>query len=287
MMRSFSPSDDERVVDLLGRLHASDASFDATTLERWRALRGMSIFEEGRNFRVIEEAGAIVALLTAGTVRGGETRRVRVFVDPAARRRGLARALLERGEADARAAGVATLTSFVDARWAAGRAFAEASGFSVFIHDLFLARDGSPFSAPVPANVALRPFRPGEEAVVAAISNASLSRDKGFSAESAESIAAYLRIPGAEIVVAESAGTPVGFCHVEHRGYIQALGVLPAFEGRGIGAALLSRAIERLRGVERIELCTEEDNARARRLYARAGFTLAREAFTYRKTISL
>ena len=290
-IRPFEPRDDEEVVALYTRLHAADPSIDAPDLERWRAFRAMSIFEDGRNFRVALRDGAIVGLMTVGTSRQpeGDTRRMRVFVDPPARRQGLARALYDLGESEARAAGVATLTSFVDSRWTAGLAFATSRGFSVFIHDLFLARDASAWPAPAPEGVALRRFVPGEEATVAAIANATLSRDKGFSPESAESIASYLKMPGAEIWIAD-ASEPVGFCHVEHRGalgYIQALGVLPAFAGRGAGAALLSRAIHSLRATaERIELCTEEDNARARRLYARAGFSLAREAFTLRKSLS-
>ncbi|HEY1955737.1 MAG TPA: GNAT family N-acetyltransferase [Polyangiaceae bacterium] len=289
--RPFEPRDDESIVALYTRLHANDPSIEATTLDRWRAFRALATLEGGRRFRVVEEEGAIVALMTVGTLKrpGGDARRIRIFVDPPARRRGLARELFDRGEAEAIADGARTIESFLDSRWIAGRTFAMSRGFSVYIHDLFLARDGSAFVAPAAAGVALRAFSPGEEGAVAAISNASLVRDKGFTTESAESIAAYLRFPGAEIIVAEAEG-PVGFCHVEHNGasgYIQALGVLPAFEGRGIGAALLSRAIESLRasGAEHIELCTEEDNARARRLYARAGFSLAREAFTLRKEI--
>ena len=291
MIRAFDARDDEAIVALYTRLHAADATIDAPDLERWRAFRRMAIFEEGRSFLVAEQDGAIVAVMTAGTLpRGEPARRVRVFVDPAVRRRGIGGALFARGEADAAAEGVKTLETFVDARWAPGRAFAESRGFAVAVHDLFLARDASPFVSPMPAGVTIRPMARGEEGVVAAIANASLSRDVGFSPESAESIASYLAFPGAEIWIAEAA-EPVGICHIEHRGalgYIQALGVLPAFESRGIGAALLARGIDALRvSAERIELCTEKPNERAQRLYARAGFSLAREAFTYRKSISL
>jgi ribosomal protein S18 acetylase RimI-like enzyme len=37
--------------------------------------------------------------------------------------------------------------------------------------------------------------------------------------------------------------------------------------------------------VNESDMATEKDNVRAQRLYARAGFTLDREAFTVRKTL--
>ena len=176
--------------------------------------------------------------------------------------------------------------------WHAGRAFAEAHGFSVFVHDLFLARQATAFEAPIPGGVTVR-VRAGEsdDLIWASLANATLSRDAGFVDETAQSIAGYTRLPGFALWLAERDGVPVGFCHVERRarvGYVQGLGVLGQHESRGIGAALLSLGIDTLRatGVERIELCTENDNVRAQRLYARAGFVLDREAFTYRKKIS-
>ena len=105
----------------------------------------------------------------------------------------------------------------------------------------------------------------------------------------------FAKMPGFELAFAEAftlsggeASAPIGLVHLERRGdigYIQALAVLASHESRGVGAALLAHGIELLRRTSAcIELCTEKDNARAQRLYARAGFTLDREAFTVKKT---
>ena len=127
-----------------------------------------------------------------------------------------------------------------------------------------------------------------DDATWAAISNATLSRDAGFHTASESDMQGFANMPGFELVFAESTGVPIGFCHLERRGdvgYIQALAVLASHESRGVGAALLATGITSLaRTSACIELCTEKDNVRAQRLYARAGFTLDREAVTVRKT---
>jgi mycothiol synthase len=289
-LRPFEPRDDEAVVALYARLHAADPSIDAMDLERWRAYRAMKVFEGGRRFLVVEEAGRVIALSTLGDWAGAW--RARIFVDPDHRRRGIARALLEKREKDAREEGARAIDCFIEARWDAGHAFAKAHGYRVFVHDLFLRRGSTRFSAAAPEGVRLRPYAGrADDAAWAAISNATLSRDAGYQSVTEADTAGFAQMPGFELWFAEHQGAPVGLCHVERRGelgLVQALAVLGSHEGRGIGAALLSRGIDALvdHGVACIELCTEEDNVRARRLYARAGFTLDREAFTYRMTIA-
>jgi mycothiol synthase len=292
MSRPFERHDDEGIVALYARLHAADASIDALDLGRWRAFCDLSIFDGGRRFRVIDGDEGIVALMTVGSFREakveGDIWRVRILVDPRARRRGLATALFRACEADARHAGVSFLQAFVTGD--AARAFAASVGMATFVHDLFLVRPPRPFDAPVPAGVTIRAYRGAEDHDAwAALVNATLVRDKVFTPDTATSVAGYARTPGFALWLAE-APEPIGFCHLERRervGLVQALGVLAKWEGRGVGAALLARGVATLcePGVERIELCTEDDNARAQRLYARAGFTFGRDAFTMRKAL--
>jgi mycothiol synthase len=292
--RPFRPSDDERVVRLFARLHPDERTGDVS-LDRWRALRAVSFFEDGRRFRVVEGHDGIVALVTAARLDSPSVPRgvvrARVYVDPRARRRGLGKRLLAECEAAARAEGVGAIESFVNGSQAGARAFAAACGFVVLARDLFLSRGAAPFSAAIPRGVRLRAYEPGrDEAAWVALSNATLSRDTGFTPETEAAVASYARIPGFALWMAE-AGAPIGFCHLERRdgvGYVQAIGVLAEHTGRGVGAALLSRGIETLRaaGAARIELCTEENNARAHALYARAGFVFDRDAFTLRKPLA-
>ena len=74
------------------------------------------------------------------------------------------------------------------------------------------------------------------------------------------------------------AGGVVGFCIAtrtsEAVGHIPQIAVLPAAQGRGVGAALMTRTVNRLReaGGSRVTLSVTRSNASAAAWYARAGF---------------
>ena len=81
--------------------------------------------------------------------------------------------------------------------------------------------------------------------------------------------------------VALAGGTVVGWCDVipkprpvhAHSGVL-GMGLLPAFRGKGHGAALIGATLTEAyrQGLVRIELTVAADNARAIRLYERIGF---------------
>lgn len=77
--------------------------------------------------------------------------------------------------------------------------------------------------------------------------------------------------------VAEVGGELVGYCGlmvVATTADIQTIGVLPGYEGRGIGTTMLTEMLAeaRRRGARETLLEVREDNARARALYERFGF---------------
>ncbi|MET4144886.1 ribosomal-protein-alanine N-acetyltransferase [Arthrobacter sp. UYCo732] len=77
--------------------------------------------------------------------------------------------------------------------------------------------------------------------------------------------------------VAESGGDVVGYAGlmcIEPIADVQTIAVVPEFEGRGIGSALLTRLIDeaRLRRAADVLLEVREDNPRAQQLYVRFGF---------------
>ena len=88
---------------------------------------------------------------------------------------------------------------------------------------------------------------------------------------------------GAALLVAEDEQVPAGFAFLEHHtdyftgerhGHLGMIAVSSAAEGRGVGAVLLAAAEgwTRDQGYTRLTLNVFEGNARARRIYERAGY---------------
>ena len=93
--------------------------------------------------------------------------------------------------------------------------------------------------------------------------------------------------PGSFLFVAEddSNGERVGFLHIQlvtdfftgHQNcHISDLAVVPAFDGRGVGKALLGHAEQFARDhrCERLQLAVFPGNERARKIYAAAGYDI-------------
>ncbi len=102
---------------------------------------------------------------------------------------------------------------------------------------------------------------------------------------------------GSDVLVAEEDGMVVGMCqlvvfrHFQHHGgrcaEVESLHVHPDFRGRGIGAQLLSTAIELAQGLGcyRIQLTSNEQRTDAHRFYLREGFAATHVGF--KRLISL
>jgi GNAT superfamily N-acetyltransferase len=112
----------------------------------------------------------------------------------------------------------------------------------------------------------------------------------------ARTIDAYFRgeIPGSEVLVAEVGREPVGFAFLEtgrdyftrlEHAHVGILAVAAASEGLGAGQALIAaaEAWTKARRLSVLTLNVFGGNARARRLYERAGFEA--ETLRYRKSV--
>jgi mycothiol synthase len=298
VLRSYRVDDAPAVLDFFARVHAADPTVSAVEPGEWRALLAASHNHAGRDFALDEHDGELRALLTTAwlddpRVAGG-VRHFRALVHPAWRRQGLGRALLTRVEALAERDDAGVLQCVVRERWAAGRATLARAGFAPAFADVLLkaavTAAAIPAAAP-PLGVSVRGYRGAEDhAAWAALANEGFARDAASVTESAASVAGYTHAPGFGLwLAAADDGRTVGFCHVaEGRaglGEVQGLVVTKAFEGRGVGAALLARALGDFaaRGCRSVELQTELNNARAQALYARFGFVRADTLETFRR----
>ena len=101
-------------------------------------------------------------------------------------------------------------------------------------------------------------------------------------AEQARFFAAQWDRGGIELILWN--GTPAGYCDIEDRPddvYVHVLAIHPRAQGRGIGSAVLQRAIERAesRGVPvRLQVLREN---RAAELYRRIGFEVSGQTPTH------
>ncbi len=76
------------------------------------------------------------------------------------------------------------------------------------------------------------------------------------------------------IFVATAGGEVVGFCHCWSSAFVKDIVVDEAFQRRGLGAALLTLALQAFasRGASSVDLKTDVDNLTAQSLYRRLGF---------------
>jgi putative acetyltransferase len=80
-------------------------------------------------------------------------------------------------------------------------------------------------------------------------------------------------VPNAQVIVAELAGSPVGFVTIDGHGYLDQLVVAPDRWGSEIAGELVNEA--KRRSPDSITLLVNDDNARAIRFYERNGFAHA------------
>lgn len=201
-----------------------------------------------------------------------------LVVDPAHRRRGIGRLLLD-AVLDA---GAARIWAHGDHPGAA--ALASATGLHRVRGLLQLARPlAEPFPTPlVPAGVDVRTFRPGDDdgpwLALNAAAFASHPEQGRWDREDLEQRKAEPWFDPAGFFLATRNGRPVGFHWTKVEGgtgEVYVLGVHPSEQGGGLGKALalVGLAYLRDRGLRQVTLYVEEANAAAVRLYSDLGFS--------------
>ena len=215
-------------------------------------------------------------------------------VHPAHRRRGHGTRLVEAGLAFSRERGEAVLSLAPPRGSEAAIPFLTRLGFA-YDSSLWLLRlpQGVDVPPPVfPPQVMARPYRSDDLPGYVALVNAAFV-DHPSPLQVTEPIVRFVHEqpefdPDDILLVAAAAepARPVGFCRTKPiaeetpaSGEVSLVGVLPAWQGRGLGRELLRWGVAHLRerGAVVVELSVEARNERALGLYERTGFARVEE----------
>lgn len=261
----------------------------AIPVEDWRAFLSLPFNRGGRDFALALEGGRVAGVLTSTRIPAAgaspDRRHFRIVVHPGFRRRGVGGALLRLVEAQDPGDPPAILQCRIPASWNLAAAFFGKRGFRAVQTDVEMERTGPPpAEPPLPAGVAIRDAVPGaDDADLLRLHDEGFAEDFGFVPATAAFLAAERAMAGAWYGVAAAEGAVAGYVKTHHEGestgWLNALVVAAPFRGRGIGRALLLRALARLHAEGRTKagLVTEDRNMAALALYRSAGFTVAEE----------
>ena len=157
--------------------------------------------------------------------------------------------------------------------------------------------------SPVPnlgSNFSIRPFRLGEdEEALTLLQNEAFGENWGFSPNTVDQISARVRLrrvtPEGILFITDN-GEPAAYNwtmisanSTKATGLISMTGVHPDYRGKGLGRAIVAAGMQYLKaqGVDSIELEVDSDNAPARELYLKLGFTKVHETLWYEKKFKI
>jgi mycothiol synthase len=317
--QSGRPADDEFIVDLYqatARANGTEPLLTAADLHAWlthpetRSDQDFFVAEVGG-----QPAGFVGLMLWRGT-RAAHRLFARGAVHPSFRRRGLGRALLQAAEARARLRRLELptgLACYFDigcrSPQPANVALYQSLGFALVRRFHRMVRDlRQPLpSVSLPPGFVLRPWELDADAALLAAHNEAFAdhwsdepvppeqwlhfRDVPYFRPDLWHLA-WTAVPNEPAVLA---GFCLNFISPDHQarmgrleGMIDEIGVLPAFQRRGLATALLAHTLHTFQaaGQDSAVLVVDTDNVhQAPRFYARAGFTTASENLIFRKAL--
>jgi ribosomal protein S18 acetylase RimI-like enzyme len=202
---------------------------------------------------------------------GPPTVEIAGMVDPSARRRGIATALLEAALPICRERGYRQVLLVTPRGSAAGRELARSRGAALAHSEHALVLLDAPNDGPSDPRITLRMARPQDAPDLSRLLTAAFG---GPSSDLLDRLAE----DSAHTLVVELDGSPVGTVRLirdENTAGVYGFAVDPSWQGRGIGRDVLRRVCRQLReeGVRRIGLEVAVDNDRALGLYTSLGFT--------------
>ncbi|HMJ10915.1 MAG TPA: GNAT family N-acetyltransferase [Polyangiaceae bacterium] len=258
----------------------------------FRSFTELTFNRGARDFRVVRVEGRLTALLTSTLFDEGDglIRHFRIVVHPEHRRHGLASRLLE--EVEAQEGSERAIRQCNSQRsWSSGNGFLESKGFGLVGRELLMRLSHEPAERALADGVQVRAATPQDDALWAELHGVGYAQREDYFPLSAEDLAIERNRPDFTLLLAEVAGRVVGLCHGYRdqgtEGLLNSVVVRPEQRGRGIAAALVTRAIGTLRalGNTNITLNVVSTNAPATRLYTRLGFDTYDEIWTFQRRV--
>ncbi len=279
-IRPLRDQDTDAIVALYDRAGTVEAELGPVPRAAWEHFVRLPQNEDGRDFRVAEQDGHLVGLAESrcGIRTTGKVRFFKIVVDPAARRRGVASALLaELLAIDAPGDGL-SLQSLCPPRWRAGSAFLLALGFARLESEMTL-RCSHLIAPPTAVSTGTSIHRIAEPARYAAdvarIHNAAYRSDAAFRRYSSDEMSRALARD--ELWIAAHGEHAVGFCQLEPDPdlvWLESIAIDPTHQGRGLGSLLAHRALQAadIAPSRPAELNVSSVNRAAIKVYGRLGF---------------
>ncbi len=314
--RALAPSADfPEIARLRNRCSEADGLSGRTTaIEMANWMSASDHFDPTRDALLAEVHGRMVGATAGGwepDSDGGQNFATRGDVDPDWRRRGLGTALLhwmeDRQRQVAAAAPPASprrLESWGFDQEAGRNALLEANGYEVARYWFEMDRpdlEGIP-DAPLPNGFAFSPAREADSREAWDVMVAAFRDHFGGFDDSDDGYNHFLKDPNRDLgrwVLVRHQGRLVGEAlnRVRHgenealgiqRGWVLAVGVLPEFQPRGIGRAIVSQSLRQFRdaGLTSARLGVDAENAHgALGMYESLGFTVVERGRIYRKPL--
>lgn len=173
-------------------------------------------------------------------------------------------------------------------------AVAEAHGFVLddwYMRSLALKFEQAPSAAPIPAGFKIRPLR-GEDEVAdyVALHRAAFQSRNMTTDWRSRTLSHPNYVPHLDLVAEDEAGALAAFCigwlcELDGMvvGQIEPLGVLPEYQGRGLGRAILLHSLQQFykSGAKRLLIDAESSNPASQGLYEASGFREFSRTYKY------
>jgi ribosomal protein S18 acetylase RimI-like enzyme len=280
-IRRLEDADAETVVALYARAASVEPGLGPVPLADWQRFTQLPQNNGCQDFRVAECGGQLIGLAES-SLRDQGHQKVRFFklvVDPAARRQGIATALLDNLLAIENSPETLSLQTLVSSQWPSGIAFVSAFGFTHLESEITMRCECLVQPAPRAGTKGVSFEKASDNAryadEIARIHNAAYASDVSFRQVSPEEMKRDL--DGELLWIVLDSENVIGFCRLQPEAdmvWLESIAIDPANHNRGFGSELAYRALlsSSVRADHSAALNVSSKNAAAMSVYRRLGF---------------